>query len=124
MRPDGATLDAKAILARLKEIAGPEHSREVLQLVNRLSDLDHDERQFRAARQLRNIGEFVWEYGQAALWKALYIRYALDLSEDGYGLGHWYHEGDEMEFLFHKDWLGPGWTTKRKPACPPTEVRP
>lgn len=115
--PDPETLDAEAIFARLKEIAGPEHSPEVLQLMGRLSDLPEEEDHQRMARQFRNIGQFVWEYGQAALWKALYIRYGLDLSEDGYSLGDWYCEGDEMEFLFHKDWLAPGWASKRKSAA-------
>jgi hypothetical protein len=54
---------------------------------------------------LEDIGYWLCEYGQRALWKALWCRYGANCNTaDGWAQEDNYHEGDELRFVYHASW--------------------
>jgi len=67
----------------------------------RQEDRIRDEEHAAFEEQMRGLGQFIDEYGQPALWTAIYLRLGCDIRTGGWSLSDgFYRPGDEWRFVY------------------------
>ena len=116
----------EAVRQQIVATAGPDPAaaKALDNLVIDYDNLTGDRETLALRHHLYNVGIFLCEHGDRDVWRLLWVKYGIAVdNRDGWSLGERsfesYAEGDELAFVYGKDWREHRERLDRETAPPP-----